>query len=267
MSGKNKALVILNTATLVLMLLFNYAFGTGIFNGATVGEVSYKYDTLFAPAGYAFSIWSLVFLFCIGFVAHQWLLLKNNDPGSYIKRTGIWFTISNIANSLWLYCWTSEMIGWSVILILILLVSLCVLTVRLRLELDDVPVRTIFFTWWPIVFYLGWIMVATIACIASWLVCNNWRGGPIAEDVWTIIMIVIATILYLLLVRKRNMREAATVGIWAFIAIAVRQWHTHNNIAVTATIASAILSVVIVYHGYKGRYYLPHVKLKRGEWK
>jgi uncharacterized membrane protein (UPF0136 family) len=267
MMGKNKNLVLLNTITLALMLFVNYTSATAVFSTVTVGDVSHKYDTLFAPAGYAFIIWSLIFLLCIGFVAYQWILLNSGDPRQYIKRTGIWFAISNIANSLWLYCWINELIGWSVILILLLLLSLCVLVVRLRLELDDEPVLTIFFVWWPIVFYLGWIMVATIACIASWFVYKGWRGGTIGEDIWTIIMIIIAGILYLLLVRTRNMREAAGVGIWAFVAIAVRQWHTHNNIVITAITASALLLVVTAIHGYKGRYYNPAAKIKRGEWK
>lgn len=266
MIGK-KGLVILNTITLALMLFVNYASGTGIFSTVTVGEVSHKYDTLFAPAGYAFIIWSLIFLLCIAFVVYQWILLKNDDPVQYIKRTGIWFSISNIANASWIYCWTNEMIGWSVILILLLLLSLCVLTARLRLELDDEPVRTIFFVWWPVVYYLGWILVATIACIASWFVYSGRHGGAIGEVVWTIIMIVFAGILYLLLVKNRNMREAAGVGIWAFIAIAVRQWHTHSNIAITAITGSVILLVAIAIHGYKYRYFSPGAKIKRGEWR
>lgn len=266
-NGWKKGLVILNTITLACMLFVNYVASTGIFSTRTVAEVSYKYDTLFAPAGYAFIIWSLIFSLCIAFVVHQWILLKNNDPQQYIKRTGLWFSLSNIANVLWLYCWTNQMLGWSVIIILLLLFSLAVLAIRLRLELDDVPARTIFFVWWPVVIYLGWVMVATIACIASWFVYSGWRGGAIGEDVWTIIMIALAFLLYLFLVVKRNMREAAAVGIWAFIAIAVRQWNTHSNIAITAITGSFILLVVIALHGYKNRHYSPVAKIKRGEWK
>ena len=62
------------------------------------------------------------------------------------------------------------------------------------------------------------------------------------------------------------MREAATIGIWAFIAIAIRQWNIHKDIALTAIIASAILFILISIHGYKGRNYTPFAKLKRGEW-
>lgn len=249
------------------MLLANYAGSTGVISTVTVGDISHKYDSLFAPAGYAFIIWGLIFLLLIGFVGYQWSLLKTNNPRHYIIRTGWWLSLSNLANILWLFCWTNELIGWSVVLILVLLFSLCVLTVRLRLELDDEPLRTIFFVWWPIVFYLGWIMVATIACIAAWLVSIGWKGGVIEQDVWAMIMIVVACALYLFLVAKRNLREAALVGVWAFVAIAVRQWHTHNNIAFTAIAASAILLVATAIHGYKRRYYSPLEKMRRGEWK
>jgi hypothetical protein len=267
MNSKNKTIVIANTITLVIMLAANFVAGSGIFSTTTVAAVSHKYDTLFAPAGYAFIIWSLIFLLSIAFVSYEWALIKEDDPKGYIKRTAYWFTLSNVANTIWLYCWINEMLGWSVLVILLLLFSLCMLTIRLRLELDDEPVRIIIFVWWPITIYLGWIMVATIACIAAWLVGKGWHGGTIGEDGWTIIMIAIASMLYLWLVIKRNLREAAGVGIWAFIAIAVRQWQSHHNIAITAIIASAVLLIVIAIHAYKNRYYSPTSKIKRGEWK
>jgi len=154
----------------------------------------------------------------------------------------------------------------SVIIILIQLLSLLILVVHLRLELDDEAVRNIFFVWWPICFYIGWIITATVACIASWLVYYNWNGFGIAADVWTIIMIIIACLIYIYLNQKRNMREAATVGVWAFVAIAVREWNNYKDIAYTAIIATVILMILIAIHFYKGRNYIPFVKLKRGEW-
>jgi len=249
------------------MLVVNFVASAGISSTKTVAEISHKYNTLFAPAGYAFIIWSLIFLLAIAFVIYELVLLKNGDTKDYIKRTGYWFTLSNVANAVWLYCWTHEQLALSVLVILLLLFALCMLTVRLGAELTDQPVITIFFVWWPIAFYLGWMMVATIACIAAWLTGTGWHGGAIGEETWTIIMIAIATLLYLLLVVRRNLRETAMVGIWAFIAIAVRQWQDHNNIAIAAIVASIVLFIVITIHAYKNRYCNPFVKIKRGEWK
>ena len=250
----------------MLMLLMNYASNAYIFSTASVGDISHEYNTLFAPADYAFIIWIIIFLLNLSFVIYQWVLLKN-DPKQYILRTGLWFTISNVTNGLWVYCWIHEWLGYSVLLILMLLFSLIILTVQLELELKDEPLRTIFFVWWPIAVYLGWIMVATIACIASWLVKSGWRFFNLAPDIWTVIMICVAFVLYVFLIRSRNLRESASVGVWALIAIAIRQFGHHNNIFFTAIIASLILVVMILRHGYRNRFYAPHAKIKRGEWK
>jgi hypothetical protein len=265
MNKKYSGLVLLNTITFLAMLFVNYASNIKLLANETVADVSHKYDTLFAPANYAFLIWPVIYLLCIGFVVYQWVLLKN-DPNNYIQRTGLWFTLSNIANALWCYCWVHEWLGWCVLIILIQLFSLLILVVHLRLELDDEPVRNIFFVWWPICWYVGWMITATVACIAAWLVYIGWDGFGISDEVWTIIMIVVALVPYLFLHFKRNMREAATVGVWAFAAIAVRQLSVHRNIALAAVIAAVILCIVITIHFYKNRNYVPFIKLKRGEW-
>ncbi len=266
MKNKSLLLVLLNTITLLIMLFANYAGNTRFFSNENVADISHKYDTLFAPAGYAFSIWGLIFLLAIGFAIYQWVLLRRKDPERYIERTGIWFAISNVANAAWLYCWLNERLGLSVICILVLLLSLVIVTINLRLELDDVSVRNIFFVWWPIAFYIGWMMVATIACIAAWLTSTGWGRFGLSENIWTILLILIACVLYLLLIQKRNMREAAAVGIWAFIAIAVRQWSVHNGIAYTCIFASLILAISSGMHAYKNREYIIARKLKKGEW-
>ena len=263
---KNITLVFLNTASLLAMLFINYASNARLFSEVTVADISHKYDTLFAPANYAFIIWGLIFLLTLGFVIYQWTLIKN-DPKQYIRRTGAWFLISNIANALWVYCWVHEWLGYCVMLILILLFSLIVLTVKLELELYDEPLSTIFFVWWPISVYLGWVMVATIACIASWLIYSGWNNFNLDPAAWTITMLVTALLLNIFLIQIRNMRESAGTGIWAFIAIAVRQFDQHASIAFTAVIASLILIILIARHGYRNRLYLPFAKIKRGEWK
>lgn len=241
-------MVVLNTVTLLIMLLANYAGGTGVLSTANVAEISHKYDTLFAPAGYAFTIWGVIFLLLIAMVSYQWALLKKNQGWDVIERTGIWLAISNLANESWLFCWLNEQLGLSVVCIVTLLVCLIVLTVRLRLELDDVPVRHIVFVWFPVTIYQGWIMVATIACVASWLTSAGWQRFGLSENTWTIFLLIIACLLYLLLIKRRDMREASLVGMGAFIAIAVRQRALHRGLEMTALGATLVLLIAISLH-------------------
>jgi hypothetical protein len=250
---KQVILLLFNTVLLAFTLLMNGLAGSGVFNGKSVGDVSAQYDTLFAPAGYAFSIWGVIYLMLILFVGYQWFAWLKRKEDTELKQTGIWFGVSSIANGLWIVAWLNESLGISVLLILILLGSLILLTARLRLEIWDAPGRIIAFVWWPIVIYLGWIVVATVANIAAFLVSINFNAGFISASVWTIILITVAGFIYLFLVLYRNMREAALVGIWAFIAIAVRQWQIHDGIVVAAIAGAVILLAVISWHVYKNR--------------
>ena len=246
-------LIVLNTLSLLFALVMNGLQGTAAFDGRTVGEVSDRYNTLIAPAGYAFSIWGLIYLMLIMFVGYQWYSYYRLKQDADIKQTGIWLSVANIANGLWIFAWLNEALGVSVLLIFVLLVSLIILTVRLLLEIWDAPKRTIFFVWWPIVIYLGWIIVASVANVAAWLVSLGWRGGYLGEILWTIVMIGIASVIYLWLVFSRNLREAAMVGVWAFAAISVRHWNDYTGIATAAIICAGILLVVVSWHGYKNR--------------
>jgi hypothetical protein len=239
--------------------------GSEVFNGTTVGEVSAKYETLFTPAGYAFAIWGIIYLLLILFVTYQWFVWFKRKEDRELKQISWWFAVGNLANGLWVVAWLNEQMGLSVLLILILLFSLIQLTIRLRLEIWDAPLRIIAFVWWPVCIYLGWVIVATVANISVFLVSIGWQGGFLQEQVWTIIMIVAATIIYLLLIKTRNMREAAVVGIWALVAIAVKQWQLNIEIVIAALTASAILFVTVAVHGFRNRKTSPFEKLKRGE--
>ncbi len=257
---KSSSLIVFNSLSLLFALLMNGLQGTAVFDGRTVGEVSNKYNTLIAPAGYAFSIWGLIYLMLIMFVGYQWYSYYRLKQDAEIKQTGIWLSLANIANGLWIVAWLNESMGLSVLLIFILLGSLIILTVRLRLEIWDAPKRTIFFIWWPLVIYLGWIIVASVSNVAAWLVSLGWQGGFLGEITWTVIMIGAASVIYLWLVFSRNLRESALVGIWAFVAISARHWNEYPGIAIAAIIVAGILLIVVSWHGYKNRKYSPFTR-------
>jgi hypothetical protein len=250
---KSSSLIILNTLTLLFALIMNSLSGSAVFDGKTVGTVSDKYNTLIAPAGYAFAIWGLIYLSLVMFVGYQWYSYYKLKQDTEIKQTGLWLALANIANGLWIIAWLNEAIGLSVLLIFTLLVSLIAITVRHRLEIWNAPKRIIFFVWWPIAIYLGWIIVASVSNVAAYLVSLGWYGGFLSENIWTIIIIAIASIIYLWLVFSRNLRESAMVGVWALIAISARHWNEYSGIAIAAIISAGILLIVVSWHGYKNR--------------
>lgn len=258
----NTTLKISNLIAFVATLCINYLANTGLINGNTMATVSAEYENLFTPAGYAFAIWGIIYVFLFGFVFYQGFSLfkkaKNND---FATQVGWWFVVSCIANSLWVFAWLNEFIGISVILMLVLLFSLLKIIVRTNMECWDAPFKTIAFLWWPFCIYSGWITVATIANIAAYLTKIGWDGFGISDINWTIIMILIAGILNIFITWNRNMREFALVGVWALIAIAVANWEAQPTIVYTAIITAIILFLSSSVHTYINRSTNPFAKL------
>ena len=258
-----KTLQILNGITLVSVVVINYLSNTGKMNNTTIGEVSGGLTTMFTPAGYAFSIWGIIYLFLLGFVIYQgrglFVRVKDDD---FVLKTGVWFIVSNLANAAWVFCWIYGYTAWSVVCIFLLLVSLLKIVMNNNMERWDAPLPVIAFLWWPFVIYSGWVTVASIANVSAWLYKMNWDGLGIGDMTWTIMMIVVAGIINFWITWTRNMREFALVGAWALVAIAVANWESNNAVKISALAVAAVLFISSSYHGYINRATSPIEKLK-----
>jgi hypothetical protein len=249
-----KILQIGNGIAFVSVVFINYLSNTGLLNNTTIGEISDGLNSLFTPAGYAFSIWGLIYLLLLGFAIYQgrslFVQVRNDD---FVLETGPWFIISCAANAAWIFCWIYEYAGLSCIFIFLLLFSLLKIVWKNKMELWDAPFSVILFIWWPFVIYSSWVTVASIANVSSYLVKIGWDGFGISPETWTLIMILIATAVNLMITWKRNMREFGMVGAWALIAIGVANNGGNIMIAYTAFIAAAILIISSSIHGFKNR--------------
>ena len=258
-----KTLQIANIIAFVTTVFANYLSNTGAINGTTIGDISQSSKNLFTPAGYAFSIWGLIYLMLLGFIIYQSrsLFKKVRDDG-FILKTGWWFVLSCVANILWITFWLYGFMEFSILAIFVLLYSVLKIVMNNRMELWDAPISVIAFLWWPFVVYSGWVTVASIANVAAHLKSIEWNGWGISETIWAIIMIIVAGIINLAVTWKRNMREFAMVGAWALIAIAVANWEVNKTVAYTALIVAIILIISSGYHGYLNREKNPMQKLK-----
>ncbi|WP_425637207.1 hypothetical protein ACPUEN_17410 [Algoriphagus yeomjeoni] len=253
MKKSHKAYAILNLIVLLAIIFWNYWVNAKGLNGNTVSSLSADYENLFTPAGYAFSIWGLIYVTLLAqatfFILRAFDTEKDSD---FLSQIGPYLIMANIGNGLWIYMWLMEHTGLSVIVMLGILTSLLIVILNTNMERWDAPRPIIFWLWWPIALYSGWIAVATIANISAYLAKTGWTGG-ITEITWAIIMIIVAVVVNLFMIATRNLREFACVGIWALIAIAVRHWESIPAIQWTALIGASVLFVAVSIHGYKNR--------------
>ena len=247
---------------MILVIAVNYASQALKINDTTIGETSQRYTNLFTPASYAFAIWGLIFLGLMAYALYQIkVVVFDRKELAYIEQTGYWFAITNVLNALWVIVFAYNYMGLTVVIIAGILFSLLKIIINTNMERWDAPKKIIAFSWWPICLYSGWITVATIANVALYLTKIGWKGGFLTELQWTIVLIVVATLINLVIIYKRNMREFAAVGVWALFAIYIRHQNSLEILANTALACSAILLSVILFHGYRNRKSNPFFKL------
>ena len=248
-----KARQILNLVGLVIMITVNVLANALPINGISTAAVSDSIPSLFTPAGYVFSIWGIIYLALIGFGIYQALPKQKDNPR--LERIGLWFFISSMFNSAWIFSWHYQKFTLSVILMLGLLVSLLMTYLRAgivnRKSLKDSdksrPARLAeyIFIDLPFGIYLGWISVATIANISSLLVVLGWGGFGLSSNAWTIIMLAVGALLGVLMVLLRHEVAYALVIIWAFLGIYVSRVD-QPSIQVTALVTAAIVLLVLL---------------------
>ncbi|MDR3008929.1 MAG: hypothetical protein LBV59_13395 [Sphingobacterium sp.] len=247
-----KVYQIVNGIALVITVIINYLSNTGIFNGETMATISAKYQNLFTPSGYAFSIWGIIYLGLMGFVVYYGPFAKQTaEKDKVTLNIGWWFLISCLTNSLWVIAWLYDYTFWTILLMVLLFVSLLKI-IQLTCDVNNSTVSTAVFFKLPFSMYAGWISVALIADIAAYLTKIGWSGFGISDTIWTLIMFVIALLIHLFMIWRRRMPMFALVAVWALIAIAVANKVANGTVYTGALIAAVIvlLNVIVFYIQY-----------------
>lgn len=226
----------------VLAVIFiNYLASKGYIGGVTPDVISNKYPTVITPAGYAFSIWGLIYIGLIAFSIFQAMPMQRDN----FKKIRTPFLISCLANCVWIFLWHHEQIVASVCAMLVLLASL--IAVNINLSAKDSFLARI-----PFGIYFGWICVATIANIS---ICLSYLGMQTTlptSILLTCILIIIAAILGILLRFKLPNAAFALAIAWAILAIALKNG---SVTAISAVSAFSFMGLLIAA-------LLPFIRLK-----
>lgn len=212
----------INTVAFVAMIVINTMAVVLPINGQSTGAISDLYPSLFTPAGFTFGIWSIIYFWLLVFVVAQWFY--THKP--FYTKLSFYFLISCLANLCWIIAW-HYLLPW--LALAIMLVLLAVLTkIFLLLQRKDLSISEKFLIQFPFHVYLGWISVATIANVSAALISLPWYGAPLSEDVWTICMMVVATLLSMFMAIKFNAVVYSTVTIWALFGVFSR-WRANTD--------------------------------------
>ncbi len=233
-----------NIVAFALTVLVNGLAGsTTILGDKLTAEISDANPTLITPAGYVFSIWLVIYILLGTFVVFQ--ALPSQKEKVFHGRIGWLFTLSGLLNIIWLFLWQYEYLELSVIVMFLLLATLIAIYLRLDIGRSTAPLRERLAVQLPFSVYLGWITIASIANVAVTLVSVGWNGFGINQEVWALLVIIIALLITLLVVALRRDVAYGLVVIWALLGIAVNQGES-QNIVLTAEIGVVVIVVALV---------------------
>jgi hypothetical protein len=228
-------------------IFFNYYMNSNPPGGLTNAEVSAKYPTLFTPAGYAFSIWGIIYL---SFIAYSILqLLPSQRKHSVYDTLAKTLITTSVLSICWLFSFSYELLLLSVGIIVLMLITAILLFIQSRNSVQKEHTNK--FISIPFALYAGWLSVATIANISVWLTAIGWEGGLLGEVACTLIMIGVAVLLAVLISYKLKDVIYPAVVLWAIIAIYVARQNQEQTVATFALITGIVIMVWIIAYGVK----------------
>ncbi len=238
---KNKNFLILNILALLWVLTVNALANILPINGMNTGEVSALYPSLFTPAGFTFSIWSVIYLLLIGFVITQFSI----QGKTYFTELSLWFLASCVFNMSWILVWHYQLVYASVLIMLLLLFSLTKIFLLIQQNKLTTWKEKLFIKL-PVTFYLSWICVATIANISALLVSLSWEGGILSPSAWTITMISVASLVGIFITERYREPAFLLVLIWAFFGI-YSKWNGTENQSISTTALTELILLGILF--------------------
>ena len=238
-SGTGRLWRWLTALAIIGNIALNYYSNTRPFAGQTMGAVSAKYPTLLTPAGYAFSIWGLIFLALTIYAV--WQLLPAQRRISLPDALAKPLTLASIATGTWVVLFANELILPSVGVMLLILGCLIVAygRARRRIFADAAPALAGV----PLSLYLGWISVASVINITIGLRQLGWQTAEGASITLTLGLIFVVVALGLIMSRVFRDMVFPLVVAWALVAVWVVRLREVPELGWAALIGAAVVAI------------------------
>lgn len=248
-----KLLSIFVLISFIMMIAVNVLANVLPLNNLTTGQISDKYNHLFAPASLTFLIWIIIYLLLAKYCIYQFQFNSrrpdNNDR--VVRKVNTYFVIANIVNSLWIVSWHYEKLLGTMILMLILLILLISIRINIthRSNLSKSERLSIEL---PFSIYFAWITVASIANVSTYLVFNQWDRFGYSESLMTVIVLVIGLVIAIVTIMFFKDIAYGLVIIWAYSGILYKHLNSdmlnkaYMDIVITLIVCLVVLGLSLI---------------------
>lgn len=226
----------INIIALAAVITVNALANSLPINDLTTGEVAALYPNWFTPAGITFSIWIVIYIFLAGYCIFPFIVSIHKKAMSISHL----FVLSCFLNCSWIFAWHYLLIEVSVIIMLLLLVTLCIIYQRIN-QSPPATEREKWMVYKPFSIYLAWISVATVANVTAFLVHYNF--SPPSPEYWAITMVIAILLIVYFINRKYHDIAFSLVVVWALIGIIIKR--TDAELLLQPLVIACIIAIVI----------------------
>lgn len=235
-----------------VFMLIAAAVGAGAFGGASVDDLQNgalsAQGSYLAPAGPAFSIWSLIYIGLLAYTVWQALPAQRTDARQ--QAAGGWVAVSMVLNGLWLVTARFLTLWLTVIVIALLLAVLAVVIVQLgRTRPRNLADRVL--TDGANGLHFGWVTIATVANTSAFftqIAPQSWAEQADAVAVAVLVVVLVIGVASAWITRRI---APALATAWGLAWLAVGRLTDQPESAPTGIVA-IIVAVLLVVAGVAG---------------
>ena len=233
--------------------------GVGVFGGTPIAQAAGGAlgadATYLAPATGAFSIWSVVYAGLGAYTVWQWLPAQR---ASDRQRSLGWLAAASLLlNAAWILSIQAGWLGFSVLVIIVLLAVLALCFARYARNPAGTWIEAVVVDG-TLGLYLGWVAVATCANIAAALTAAGFDGFGWPPEAWSITVLAVAAAVGVALAAYGRGRLAPAAALaWGLSWIAVSRVSGETlspGTAVAAVAAAAVVVLATVGYRLAGRH-------------
>lgn len=211
--------------------------------GQTAGEFAADSDATLKVAGYAFSIWGVIYLGLLIYAVRQVLPATGESP--LLNQLGWPSALAFLGIGWWI---VAAAFDWEMGTIALIFGALLVLLIPLLLNAREIRAlprmaRERWMVVWPLALLAGWLGIAAPVNVLTVLTGNGDLPTVLAPTVWALIAVVLVTAKALAVTWVLRTPAFALPIAWGLLAVFVAEMERNPALAVGAVIASGVTLV------------------------
>ena len=228
----------------VFAVLAGYA-QTALNIGQTPAEFSADSDATLRVAGYAFSIWGVIYFGLIAYGVYQ---VWPKTPETPLLRRLAWPSLAALVGiAIWIFAAAFDWEGMTIALIVGSAVVLILPLMSLGSDMAAAPLRERALVVWPLGLLAGWLTIASAVNILTVVTGNGMLPSMLPPTGWAILAVVVVVAIAVLVTARTRLLAYPIPIVWGLIAVfAAEQERGNQTLAFTAMGAAILLAIAAV---------------------